>query len=232
MCSILAMFELADDPVSLRPRALDLSRKMRHRGPDWSGVETRDGAILAHERLSIVDVTHGAQPLVSRDETLILAVNGEIYNHRRLRDRLAQPYAFRTESDCEVILPLYAERGVEFLNDLNGIFAFALYDDARERYLIARDPIGVIPLFTGRDDRGQLYVASEMKALIGVCRSIEDFPPGHFVSGRDRRAGRASRERYYAAHLAGLRGTVRRTPLSIYSRAPDRLWKRCGGRGS
>ncbi len=179
MCSILALFELAADAASLRPTVLELSRRMRHRGPDWSGVETRPDAILAHERLSIVDVVHGAQPLVSDDETRILAVNGEIYNHRELRSGLSRPYAFRTESDCEVILPLYAERGTEFLNDLNGIFAFALYDDARKRYVIARDPIGVVPLYTGRDERGQLYVASEMKALIGVCRTIEDFPPGH-----------------------------------------------------
>ncbi|MFN7961676.1 MAG: asparagine synthase B [Thermoanaerobaculia bacterium] len=186
MCSILGLFDLKTDPAALRRLALELSRKQRHRGPDWSGIWSNEKAILAHERLSIVDIEHGAQPLVSEDGELVLAVNGEIYNHRSLRASLRQPYPFQTASDCEVILALYRERGVDFLNDLDGIFAFALYDARADRFLIARDPIGVCPLYTGRDRDGNLFVASEMKALVGSCRELEDFPPGHFwQSGED-----------------------------------------------
>lgn len=181
MCSITGLFELAADPAALRDRALELSRRQRHRGPDWSGVWSCDRAVLAHERLAVVDVEHGAQPLVSPDGRLVLAVNGEIYNHRELAERLAAPYAFRTASDCEVILPLYRDRGPDFLDELNGIFAFALYDRERDRYLLARDPIGVVPLYTGRDERGTLHVASELKALVGVCRTIEELPPGSYL---------------------------------------------------
>jgi asparagine synthase (glutamine-hydrolysing) len=181
MCSILALLDLKSDPAPLRARALRLSRLQRHRGPDWSGVYTHPRAILAHERLAIVDVTHGAQPLLSPDETVALAVNGEIYNHRELRASLAEPYAFRTESDCEVILALYREHGADFVHRLNGIFAFVLYDAARDRYLVARDHMGIVPLYTGRDADGTLHVASEMKALIPVCESVEEFPPGHLL---------------------------------------------------
>jgi asparagine synthase (glutamine-hydrolysing) len=179
MCSILALLDLRSDPAPLRARALRLSKLQRHRGPDWSGIWTHPRAILADERLAIVDVLHGAQPLLSPDEAVALAVNGEIYNHRELRASLRQPYAFRTESDCEVILALYRERGTDFLGDLNGIFAFVLYDAARDRYVIARDPMGVVPLYTGRDAEGTLHVASEMKALVPVCESVAEFPPGH-----------------------------------------------------
>ena len=181
MCSILGILDVKGDAAALRQRALRLSRLQRHRGPDWSGIAVLPNAVLAHERLAIVDVTHGAQPLVGPAEREILAVNGEIYNHRELRAALREPYPFRTDSDCEVILALYRERGVDFLNDLNGIFAFVLYDAERDRYLIARDPIGVVPLYTGRDEEGRLYVASEMKALVPVCRSIAPFPPGAFL---------------------------------------------------
>jgi asparagine synthase (glutamine-hydrolysing) len=181
MCSILAVLEVRGDAAELRASALRLSRLQRHRGPDWSGVFGCERAILAHERLSIVDVTHGAQPLVSPDGVQVLAVNGEIYNHRELRAGLADPYAFATESDCEVILPLYREHGADFLDRLNGIFAFVLYDTVRDRYLIGRDHMGIIPLYTGRDAQGNLYVASEMKALVPVCRTVEEFPPGHVL---------------------------------------------------
>jgi asparagine synthase (glutamine-hydrolysing) len=181
MCSILAILDLQTDAVHLRSRALQLSRLQRHRGPDWSGIHACEGAILAHERLAIVDVTHGAQPLRGPDDRQILAVNGEIYNHRELRGTLKAPYPFRTESDCEVILALYRERGVSFLDELNGIFAFVLFDAARGRYLVARDPVGVVPLYTGRDEHGNLYVASEMKALVPVCRTVREFPPGHYL---------------------------------------------------
>ncbi|MEM9554547.1 MAG: asparagine synthase B [Acidobacteriota bacterium] len=182
MCSILGFFELSDDDTQLRSLALSLTRRMRHRGPDWSGVYQDDGALLAHERLAIVDPVGGAQPLRSADGRLVLAVNGEIYNHRELRQRLAG-YDYQTGSDCEVILALYAERGPEaaaqWLEELNGIFAFVLWDVEQGRYLVARDPIGVIPLYWGRDRLGQRVVASEMKALFDVCPSYELFPPGH-----------------------------------------------------
>lgn len=181
MCSILGILDIKTDAATLRERALKLSRSMRHRGPDWSGIYTSDKAILAHERLSIVDVANGAQPLYNPARTHVLAVNGEIYNHKDLERGLREPFDFQTQSDCEVILALYAEKGVDFLNDLSGIFAFVLYDEERSRYLIARDPIGVIPLFTGYDEHGNFYVASEMKALVPHCRTIQDFPPGHYM---------------------------------------------------
>ncbi len=189
MCSILAILELdGTGSGELRERALRLSRLQRHRGPDWSGMYADDQAILAHERLSIVDVTHGAQPLRSPQGRAVLAVNGEIYNHRQLRAGLTEPYAFTTESDCEVILALYAQRGTDFLGDLNGIYAFVLHDpdadEGRGRYLVARDPVGVIPLYLGWDEAGRLYVASEMKALTPVCATVREFPPGHLLDSR------------------------------------------------
>ncbi len=179
MCSILGLLDLQTDPSQARQTAVRLSGLQRHRGPDWSGVYASERAVLAHERLAIVDVLHGAQPLLTPDGTVALAVNGEIYNHRELRAGLAEPFDFQTESDCEVILALYQEHGADFLDQLVGIFAFVLYDATRDRYLIARDPMGVMPLYTGRDAQGTLYVASEMKALVPVCKQIETFPPGH-----------------------------------------------------
>ena len=184
MCSILGIFDIHEDPRRMRRLALDRSKLQRHRGPDWSGVFACGRAVLAHERLAIVDIEHGAQPLYSPDRDLVLAVNGEIYNHRALEAGLTESWEFQTRSDCEVILALYAQRGAEFLNDLNGIFAFALYDQKRDRYFVARDPIGVMPLYTGRDEHGQFFVASELKALVGVCRTIEEFPPGHYLDSR------------------------------------------------
>jgi asparagine synthase (glutamine-hydrolysing) len=180
MCSVLGILDIRADAPALRDRALELSRLQRHRGPDWSGVFACDRAVLAHERLSIVDVIHGAQPLGDFESGPVLAVNGEIYNHRELRDRYPD-HQFATDSDCEVILPLYLERDLEGLSELNGIFAFVLYDIERDRYVVARDPIGVIPLYTGRDEHGNFYVASEMKALTPICRSVEEFPPGHVL---------------------------------------------------
>jgi asparagine synthase (glutamine-hydrolysing) len=187
MCSILGILDIRTDPQALRARALELSRRMRHRGPDWSGIFADERAVLAHERLAIVDVVGGAQPLANRtnpEAQTYLAVNGEIYNHRELRRRFPD-YPFETDSDCEVILALYERHGADFLNELSGIFAFALYqqgtDQTRSRYLVARDPIGVMPLYRGWDEDGNLYVASEMKALIDVCKRIEDFPPGHYL---------------------------------------------------
>ncbi len=194
MCSILGIFDLGRDTdlVALRTKALAQSVRQRHRGPDWSGVHADAGAVLVHERLAIVDPAGGAQPLRSADGMLVLAVNGEIYNHRQLERELHMPYAFQSGSDCEVINALYAEQSIEpggeriaeFLSHLNGIFAFALWDRAAQRYLIARDPIGVCPLYIGRDDHGRLWVGSEMKALVDVCTSIDVFPPGHYLDSR------------------------------------------------
>lgn len=182
MCSILGIFDLqpGDNQPALRRLALELSQRQRHRGPDWSGVHADDGAILVHERLAIVDPAGGAQPIRSADGDLVLAVNGEIYNHRDLEQGLQTPYAFQTGSDCEVINALYRDRGPDGIADLNGIFAFALWDRANSRYLIARDPIGVCPLYWGHDREGRRCVASEMKALVGLCADVSEFPPGHF----------------------------------------------------
>ncbi|HEV2538671.1 MAG TPA: asparagine synthase B [Frateuria sp.] len=187
MCGIFAMFDLApgDDLAGLRRQALELSQRQRHRGPDWSGVFIDAGAILVHERLAIVDPASGAQPLRSRDGTLALAANGEIYNHAELR--LGSGYDFTTGSDCEVVNALYCEGGdpVEWMARFNGIFAFALWDGAAQRYLVARDPLGVCPLYWGHDTAGRLCVASEMKALVGVCADLAAFPPGHVYDSAD-----------------------------------------------
>ena len=180
MCSILGVLEIKSDLSTLREQALQMSRKMRHRGPDWSGIFDCDSAILAHERLAIVDLQSGAQPLYSADGNVVLAVNGEIYNHREIRERYEGRYEFQTSSDCEVILALYEEKGAELLEELNGIFAFVLYDKRNGRWLIGRDHIGICPLYTGRDEHGNLFVASEMKALVGVCRNLNEFPPGSY----------------------------------------------------
>ncbi len=185
MCGFLAVFEIEENLDQLRDKVLGHVKKLRHRGPDWSGIYDQEGAILAHERLSIVDIEHGAQPLLDPHVGNALAVNGEIYNHQDLKTGLKKDYPFQTASDCEVILALYQEQGVDFLTKLNGIFAFALYNPKKKDYLIARDPIGVIPLYTGRDQKGQLWVASEMKAL-QHCNQIEEFPPGHYkVRGKE-----------------------------------------------
>ncbi len=183
MCSIFGIFGLqaGDDLQLLRRQALDLSQRQRHRGPDWSGVYVDEGAILVHERLAIVDPAGGSQPLLSDDGQLALAVNGEIYNHRELKKELEQPYAFQTASDCEVINALYREdEPASYLNRLNGIFAFALWDKAQGRAIIARDPIGVVPLYWGHDREGRLRVASEMKSLVDECADVAQFPPGHW----------------------------------------------------
>ncbi|HEY9162645.1 MAG TPA: asparagine synthase B [Desulfomonilia bacterium] len=186
MCSILGILDIKSDLKELRAKALMMSRKMRHRGPDWSGIYVSEKAILAHERLSIVDVNKGAQPLYSEDGKLALAVNGEIYNHKDLKKTLKEPYNFLTESDCEIILALYRQKGIDFLEDLNGIFAFVLYDSENDIYLIGRDHIGIIPLYTGHDEHGNFFVSSEMKALMGVCNKVEEFPPGHYYCSREK----------------------------------------------
>ena len=185
MCGIAAIFNIKEQTQELRTKALSMAKKIRHRGPDWSGIYCGGSAILAHERLSIVDPQSGGQPLYSPDKKQILAVNGEIYNHREIREHFKGRYEFQTGSDCEVILALYREKGINFLEDLSGIFAFALYDEEKDDFLIARDPIGVIPLYIGRDKEGKVYCASELKALEGFCDTYEPFLPGHCYIGSE-----------------------------------------------
>ena len=185
MCGIVAIFNIESQSEALRKQALKMSKRIRHRGPDWSGIYAEEHAILAHERLSIVDPQSGGQPLKNKEGNIILCVNGEIYNHREIRAALKDEYEFQTGSDCEVILALYQKKGIDFLEDLNGIFAFALYDARQDTFLIARDPIGVIPLYMGYDDQGHLMVASELKALEGVCAHYEPFLPGHYYYSED-----------------------------------------------
>ncbi len=185
MCGIATIFNIKEQTPALRKKALEMAKKIRHRGPDWSGIYCGKTAILAHERLSIVDPQSGRQPLFSHDRKQVLAVNGEIYNHREIRKQYAGRYEFQTGSDCEVILALYRDKGIDFLEDLNGIYAFALYDEEKDDFLIARDPIGVIPLYIGWDKDGKVYCASELKALEGFCDECEPFLPGHYYIGSE-----------------------------------------------
>jgi len=184
MCGIIGAFDLKGRSAELRTRVLKMSKKIRHRGPDWSGVFSNDNAILSHERLAIVDPKSGNQPLYSTDGKLVLAVNGEIYNHQELRAQFPE-YNFKTETDSEILLALYQEKGPTFLDELNGIFAFTIYDIEKDTYFIARDHIGIVPLYIGWDDQGTFYVASELKALEGVCTTIETFKPGHYIYSKD-----------------------------------------------
>ncbi len=184
MCGIVCAFDLKQSAEELRPQLLEMSKKIRHRGPDWNGIYCGENAILAHERLAIVDPTSGKQPLFSKDGRYILAANGEIYNHQEIRKQYEGKYEFQTGSDSEVILPLYQEKGDAFLDDLNGIFGFAVYDSKENTFLAARDHMGIIPLYMGWDANGTFYVASELKALEGVCTKIEIFPPGHYYSSK------------------------------------------------
>jgi len=192
MCSIFGILDIKSDAEALRPIALEMSKKLRHRGPDWSGIYSSDKAILAHERLAIVGLNSGAQPIYSPDKKHILAVNGEIYNHKEIRARYEGKYDFQTDSDCEVILALYQDMGADLLEELNGIFAFVLYDEEKDQYLVGRDHIGIIPLYQGQDEHGNYYVASEMKALVPVCKTVSEFPPGCHYSSSD-----AEPQRYY-----------------------------------
>src|SRR5690606_95612 len=180
MCGIIGAFDLKIKSEELRPQVLKMSKKIRHRGPDWSGIYSSERAILAHERLAIVDPKSGQQPLYNPSRTVVLAVNGEIYNHQQLRNELPN-YAFSTQCDSEVILALYEQKGPDFIEDLNGIFAFALYDTEKDVYLIARDHIGIIPFYMGWDKSGNFYVSSELKALEGICNRIQEFKPGHYI---------------------------------------------------
>ncbi len=185
MCGIVGVFDLKTETQSLRKQVLEQSKTIRHRGPDWSGIYCGEKAIIAHERLSIVDPESGGQPLYSKDKKHILGVNGEIYNYREIYERTKDKYEYQTGSDCEAILALYQEKGIDFIDELNGMFAFALYDEEKDLYLIARDHVGIIPLYMGWDQHGQFYVASEMKALEGYCTKIETFPPAHYLCSTD-----------------------------------------------
>ena len=184
MCGIVAAFEFKDSE-KIRIQVLEMSRKIRHRGPDWTGIYSSKKAILSHERLSIVDPESGKQPLYSINKDLILAANGEIYNHNEIKSSLKNDYHFSTRSDCEVILALYQEKGCDFLDDLNGIFSFVLYDEKKDFYLIARDHLGIIPLYMGWDRNKNFFIASELKALEGFCSKIELFPPGHYLTNEN-----------------------------------------------
>ncbi len=184
MCGIVCLFDAKQKTEILRPQVLEMSKKIRHRGPDWSGVFQNEKVIFSHERLAIVDPTSGKQPLFSKDKKIVLAVNGEIYNHRELRLEFPE-YDFQTESDCEVIIPLFQKYGKDFVDQLNGIFAFAIYDIENDIYFAARDHMGICPLYQGWDKNGNYYVASELKALEGVCKTIENFLPGHFLCSKD-----------------------------------------------
>lgn len=180
MCGIVGAFDLKQPSATLRPQVLEMAKRIRHRGPDWSGIYSAERAILAHERLAIVDPKSGSQPLFSPDGQVVLAVNGEIYNHQNLRNSLPN-YQFSTASDSEVVLALYLEKGPAFIEELNGIFGFALYDGRSDTFLIARDHMGIIPLYYGKDEFGQLFVSSELKSLEGFCVEMQQFPPGHYL---------------------------------------------------
>lgn len=185
MCGFVGAFDLTQDLIGLRSQVLKMAKRIRHRGPDWSGIYCGEKAILVHERLSIVDIKSGGQPLYNKDKNLVLAVNGEIYNHQNIRNRFKGRYEFQSNSDCEVLLALYQEKGVDLFDELNGIYAFALYDIENNSYLIGRDHMGIIPLYMGYDDFGQFYVASELKALEGICPNIKEFPAGYYYDSRD-----------------------------------------------
>ena len=185
MCSIFCILDIKTGADALRPKAIEYSRLLRHRGPDWSGIYNNDHAVLVHERLAIVDTEHGAQPLYNSDKSLVLAVNGEIYNHKALASQYTPNYQFQTASDCEIIIPMFEKHGSDFIDKLQGMFAFCLYNAADNSYLVARDHMGIIPLYTGYDVDGNFYVASEMKALMPICKMVEEFPPGHVLDSKD-----------------------------------------------
>ena len=186
MCGIVCALDINEKPEILRPQLLEMSKKLRHRGPDWSGIFSDENVVLAHERLAIVDPKSGKQPLYSKDGRYVLAANGEIYNHLELREKYAKNHDFLTDSDCEIIIALYHLKGKDFLNDLNGIFGFVLYDSFENKFLVARDHVGIIPLYVGWDKNNTMYVSSELKALEGKCQKIKIFPPGCIYHSDDK----------------------------------------------
>jgi len=197
MCSIFCILNLSQEHSGFRDLAVRQSNLMKHRGPDWSGVWNNPNAILAHQRLAIVGVESGSQPLTDKEQNLVLCANGEIYNHHLLWDSLASCPNPQTRSDCEVILPLYREYGPGLLGQLKGMFAFVLFDAQKNQFLIARDPIGIVPLYFGKNRDGQLFVSSEMKALIDCCETIEEFPPGHYMTQKQDRPKRYFKEPWF-----------------------------------
>ena len=202
MCGVVCAFDIKEDSKALRYQILEMSKKVRHRGPDWSGIYSDENAILAHERLAIVDPISGNQPLVNSKKNLILSVNGEIYNHQILKSDHCRDYDFKTKSDCEIILALYNKYDIDFIDMLNGIFAFALFDKEKNRFLIARDHIGIIPFYTGYNENGTFFVASELKALEGYCNEISIFPPGHYMTSKDKKP-----VKWYKRNWISLSGT-------------------------
>ncbi|KAI9346024.1 glutamine-hydrolyzing asparagine synthase [Zopfochytrium polystomum] len=213
MCGIFAVFGLggpaaasaSSTPVqqspgdAFRERAVALSKRIRHRGPDWSGVKVAGSSILCHERLAIVGVDSGAQPLTNADESVILSVNGEIYNHLTLRKSLREPHNFKTHSDCEVILYLYEENGPNFVHLLDGMFSFVLYDRKKDLYLAARDHIGITTLYQGwRSSDRSVWFASEMKSLHDECDRIIAFPPGHIYNSATKQTTRYYNPTWYS----------------------------------
>ena len=202
MCGVVCAFDIKENSKALRYQILEMSKKVRHRGPDWSGIYSDENAILAHERLAIVDPISGNQPLVNSKKNLILSVNGEIYNHQILKSDHCRDYDFKTKSDCEIILALYNKYDIDFIDMLNGIFAFALFDKEKNRFLIARDHIGIIPFYTGYNENGTFFVASELKALEGYCNEISIFPPGHYMTSKDKKP-----VKWYKRNWISLSGT-------------------------
>ena len=195
MCSIFGILDIKGSSQELRGLAIQQSQKQRHRGPDWSGIWTCDSAVLVHERLAIVDIETGEQPLLNQQKNIALLVNGEIYNHKNLQSTEINDYEFQTKSDCEIILALYSKDNQQDvaihstliekrLNQLEGMFAFILYDQTHNRYIVARDPLGIIPLYYGYDDKKRLFVASELKSIIDVCENVYPFPPGHYLDSQ------------------------------------------------
>ncbi|KAJ0420759.1 hypothetical protein BJY00DRAFT_283494 [Aspergillus carlsbadensis] len=180
MCGIFACHR-HPDVQGFKPTALRMAKAVRHRGPDWSGSFIAEKTVLCHERLCIVGVDSGAQPLVNDNGSLALAVNGEIYNHRILRKTLDVEYNYKTHSDCEVIIPLYMKYGLDAPNHLDGMFAWVLFDKEQDRVVAARDPIGICSFYIGWSSQtpGAVYFASELKSLHPVCDKVQSFPPGH-----------------------------------------------------
>lgn len=204
MCGIFAIFSSSLSEADLRRELIACSSRIRHRGPDWSGYKVIEADPskgisrphgIAHERLAIMDPESGSQPLVSADGNVIVAANGEVYNYKELYDHLETPYKPKTGSDCEVILPLYAEHGatIALPNKLRGMFSFILYDRTQDLFMIVRDHVGITPLYMGWGNDGSIYVASEMKSLIGECNKFQQFPPGHIYCNKGPHAGEFQR---------------------------------------
>ncbi|CAN1224762.1 Asparagine synthetase [glutamine-hydrolyzing] 3 [Linum perenne] len=184
MCGILAVFGCIDNSQAKRSRIIELSRRLRHRGPDWSGLHCYEDCYLAHQRLAIVDPASGDQPLYNEDKSIVVTVNGEIYNHKELREKL-KSHQFRTGSDCEVIAHLYEEYGEDFVGMLDGMFSFVLHDTRNKTFIAARDAIGITPLYLGWGLDGSVWFASEMKALSDDCERFVSFLPGHIYSSKE-----------------------------------------------